>query len=395
MNLRKLIGSVLCIILLVFILSGCDGPESDTPVNDEDNPQENPGVHTDGENDLHDHHGSFDFEAALSFFPPDTVMARSGDMVLTWAELYIFLHRSAVSLLHSLGGPIDWSEEIEPGSSLSELVLDYATEEALSFMAFEFGANSIGFELSEDDLNEFNSELNHLFEMYDGKDAFEASLRENSGFYNLELFEKLYKVEFLISNLIENLYGEDGAAFSDEDVSVFEEENDFMMAMHILRLKSDEEGADPMGEAEDILNQLNEKIGSDNFEEFFEELMLEHSEDFGGLMSYPKGYLFLHADMVSQFSDATAALEIGEISGIVESTYGYHIILRLPIDYDVIPSGYSREGIMRSLRQIAALFDFDALQNDWFNSLNAEFTPEYYSINLESIFIWQEEDCDH
>jgi len=99
--------------------------------------------------------------------------------------------------------------------------------------------------------------------------------------------------------------------------------------------------------------------------------------------------------MVSEFSNATAALEIGEISDIVESTYGYHIILRLPIDYDVIPSGYSREGIMRSLRQIAALFDFDALQNSWFDALNAEFTPEYKSINLDSIFIWNEDDCDH
>jgi len=287
MNSKKLIGLVLCIILLAFMLSGCDSPESDTPVNDGDNPKEDPGVHTDGENDFHDHHGNFDFEAALLSFPPDTVMAKSGDMVLTWAELYIFLQRSVASLLHSIGGPIDWSEEIEPGSSLSQLVLEYATEEALSFMAFEFGANSIGFELSEDDLNEFNSELEYLFEMYDGKDAFEASLRENSGFYNFEVFEKLFKIEFLVSNLVEDLYGEEGTAFSDENVSIFAEENGFMMAMHILRLKTDEENADPLGEAEDILKQLNEKKGSANFEEFFEELMLEHSEDFGGLMSYP------------------------------------------------------------------------------------------------------------
>ena len=32
--------------------------------------------------------------------------------------------------------------------------------------------------------------------------------------------------------------------------------------------------------------------------------------------------------MVAEFEEATEALEFGEISGIVESDYGYHIILR-------------------------------------------------------------------
>jgi hypothetical protein len=48
--------------------------------------------------------------------------------------------------------------------------------------------------------------------------------------------------------------------------------------------------------------------------------------------------------MVSAFYDATIALEIGAFSDIVESDFGYHIIYRLPIDYDVTPIAYSDYG---------------------------------------------------
>ena len=48
-----------------------------------------------------------------------------------------------------------------------------------------------------------------------------------------------------------------------------------------------------------------------------------------GLESSPDGYVFSAGKMVEAFESATRSLEPGQLSGIVESEFGYHIILRL------------------------------------------------------------------
>lgn len=75
--------------------------------------------------------------------------------------------------------------------------------------------------------------------------------------------------------------------------------------------------------AEDILRQLEE--GGD-----FEALLTEHNTD-PGAESNPDGYLVGEgASFVEEFLTAALALEKeGDLSGIVESTYGFHIIKRM------------------------------------------------------------------
>ncbi|MDE6280676.1 MAG: peptidylprolyl isomerase [Oscillospiraceae bacterium] len=117
---------------------------------------------------------------------------------------------------------------------------------------------------------------------------------------------------------------------------------------HIL-LKTVDDNNQPLGEdviahkketAEHLLTLLQgwdnlqshapENEGQD-LEAKFDELMNEYSED-GGLATNPDGYVFDGtSSLVGGFREAALELEIGGLSGIVETDYGYHIMLRLPL----------------------------------------------------------------
>lgn len=93
--------------------------------------------------------------------------------------------------------------------------------------------------------------------------------------------------------------------------------------------------AEKRTQAEDLLAQL-QGVGADGLEARFDELMNQHSED-GGLQNNPDGYVFDNTDsLVGGFREAALELEIGGLSGIVETDYGYHIMLRLPLDGETV-----------------------------------------------------------
>lgn len=97
-------------------------------------------------------------------------------------------------------------------------------------------------------------------------------------------------------------------------------ENEFVTAKHILITTEERTKAEAKKVAEDVLKKL--KKGGD-----FDSLMAEFSED-PGTAQYPQGYTFTKGEMVKPFEEAAFSLKEGEISGLVETDYGYHILKR-------------------------------------------------------------------
>ena len=387
-NFRRSLAMILCAAMLFALFTGCLDPESEIPDEDIDViPNDTEPDQDEGDpNDLEEY--TIDFDTAIASFLPDTAMIKAGDHTLTWADMYFFLFRSVVNLIQSFQSSFDWYEELDDGTILAELVKALSTDEAVVFIVYAYGAKALNITLSDDDLEMLYADIDSMVASYDGMEEFEKSLRDNNGFMSFEVFERLLKTEFAVGLMINSLYGEEAANFPDEEVADYVERNEYMMAKHILRLKTDDGSDTPLKEAEEILKQLKKRVKDKDFIEFFDELMEEKSED-PGSDEVPQGYLFQPFEMVEPFSEATASLEYGELSDIVETEYGYHIILRLPVDYDEVPFSLSNSGQYNTIRQLAAVEDFDAIMQGWRDELSVEFTAEYHSINVAEIFAWR------
>ena len=74
--------------------------------------------------------------------------------------------------------------------------------------------------------------------------------------------------------------------------------------------------------------------------EDFWELIREYGDDPG--MASGEDYIFPEGQMVKAFEDAAFALQPGEISDIVQSSYGYHIIRRSEITHEVFDQYYDQ-----------------------------------------------------
>ena len=98
---------------------------------------------------------------------------------------------------------------------------------------------------------------------------------------------------------------------------------------------SDEEIAGKKTLADDLLAQLR---AAEDMPAKFDELMHAYSED-PGVATNPDGYVFGSSDsLVGGFREAALELEEGQLSGIVETDYGYHIMLRLALTDEMVES---------------------------------------------------------
>jgi len=111
--------------------------------------------------------------------------------------------------------------------------------------------------------------------------------------------------------------------------------------------------------------------------------MNEYSDD-PGLLYYPDGYCFSPGKMVGAFEEAVKSLEEYEISDIVETNFGYHIILRLPLDPNAVVEYYS-ETEQYDLRYVAAVAMYDSLFDSWKDEAQVELSDKFAGFDVASV----------
>ena len=118
--------------------------------------------------------------------------------------------------------------------------------------------------------------------------------------------------------------------------------------------------------------------------ELFDQLTAEYTED-TGYAAYPEGYIFGEGEMVTEFEEAVKALDEYGLSGIVESSYGYHIILRTPVDPDGV-LGTDSYGNEVTLRYQLASNAFSADMETWMSEADVVWNEGFETMDLAAIF---------
>ncbi len=108
-------------------------------------------------------------------------------------------------------------------------------------------------------------------------------------------------------------------------------EDNYITAKHILITTVDPASGETKRTDEEAKKEAQSILDRINAGEDFDTLMNQYSED-TGLSNNPNGYTFTEGQMVTEFYDGAKALAEDEVSELVKSSYGYHIIKRVKLD---------------------------------------------------------------
>ena len=239
-------------------------------------------------------------EITVKYVLNDAIAIRSGDFTMNKAELKLY-----VDNFLSQGMRIDYA-------------LQYAIDDIGSIVSAEAIFNAAGLSFTDEEKVAQKSAKELLIESnFGGEDNYRAYLAENG--LTDEFVSRIIAAPYLPKKIFAN-------DLSDEGMKRFYNDN-YLHAKHILLSTVDENGSSQKELADKLLARA--KSGED-----FDALVAEYSEDPGSLY-YPEGYYFTAGEMVPEFENTTRLLGMNEI-GICESSYGYHIIMRLPLEDGII-----------------------------------------------------------
>ena len=236
------------------------------------------------------------------------------------------------------GSSLDWDYTLSDGTNITDYIKSNVYSSVKQHLVLENLANKYGVTLTEGQESAMADSDQTYIDQYGSEEAFEEEIAKLG--MRRETYDRVARSNYLYQNLYQ-LYNTEGSALyaSDEDLAVYAAEQGYITADHILlatkdmttgEALTDEQKAEKKALAEELVEKLNSYTG-DDIASYFAELADEYSED-PGRESYPTGYTFTTGSMVQEFEDAAYALSEGEVSEVVESSFGYHILLRLPLD---------------------------------------------------------------
>lgn len=247
-----------------------------------------------------------------------------------------------------------WKQKVDGKTNL-ERAKDDALANLINDGLGYLKAKELGVELTAEEKSQIANQIAALKQDQMSTEQFKTigiSEKEMEAYYT-EMFHMTHILPALIDN---------GHLKVDENEVLVALNESYVKAKHILRFTidpntnqplSDDKIAEVEKEANDILNKV--KAGED-----FDKLMKEFNED-TGMATAPDGYVFTTGEMVPEFEEAAFALKENEVSDIVQTTYGLHIIKRIPFDLE----GEQEIKAMEAIKSQLVMPDYEELVKVW------------------------------
>lgn len=282
-----------------------------------------------------------------------------GDDTVSWKEYceWLFSYCREIrdyfqQMASFYGMAADWEGSVGDGSGMT--YAQYAVYETNRNLASSLACRRFAVQeqvsLSEEQKAQLTDEGLARALLGEGATVEQLRARFESEGFGIETYRRIRETSLLLDAFFDETYGHDGEKVTEEQAVDYLEKQGYVSAVHILLMTIDPNTGDKLEEAavaekriqaEEFAAELRAVEDPEQREKRFLELMEQFSED-GGKRTYSMGYTYIPGVMVKEFEAAVASLAPFEVSDPVESAYGYHVIMRLPLRADSLL--YSAQG---------------------------------------------------
>ena len=334
--------------------------------------------------------GRINYEALYSLYAPEEKVLKINDKEETWGDYFYILFTQCGqieqyfdSMSAYYGMQFHWDEPVEL-ESVDNLMIQLG--------ALEKFAEENGVEVSEEMRGMIEAQKQQDITSALGEEGTEEAFYEYLEQIHLsrDMYDRIVTQNYLYQESFNRLYGENAVNLPDEAALKFLEDNGYVTVAHILLLNTDEESGEKLDEAalaekkaelEALVSELRAIEDDMERKEAFLQKVTELSED-PGSARYPEGYTYTAGTMVPEFEAAAEALEDYAVSDVIETSYGYHILMRLPLSPDAIVEFSSTTGEARTARMLAANQEYAAKLQATADELKLEWLPGHEQPDL-------------
>ena len=260
---------------------------------------------------------------SLSDEETQKVALKVNDTEISAGELQYYIYNAAMMTIYNIdknfNGDLtnfDWDQKVD-GKPIEEAILNTAIDNAAAdCVTIEKGKEN-GISLSDDEISQVETSISSYISQ-NGEEMFNLSMN-SMAINGADDYKKLYSQIVGAQKADEDIQNNFDKYAPDKDKLKKYKSDKKVTVQHILIQNNSEKQENP----EEAINSVLEraKAGED-----FVALMNEFNEDPGETEA---GYTFGPGEMVKEFEDAAFALDYDQISDVVKSDYGYHIIKRL------------------------------------------------------------------